>query len=195
MERIRKNKIYKNETEVQNPREQTDTVKTTKVNSNKEFSQDTLQTVKKLCMLGFTCKRLAEFFDVSQSAIRNWRQVNAAFNQAVKDGGDLADGEVAHSLYKNALGYQEEVTEPFKLKGEGGLDYIEMVTYVKKFKPDVNAQKLWLVSRQRDLWAEKKESTHNIYTHNQKVDDIHLEGYTAEQQKMINSTLSQVLNK
>jgi hypothetical protein len=160
------------------------------VEHKKEFSQETLKTVHRLCKLGFTRKRLAEFFEVREATITDWRKNFPAFDQAMKEGGELADANVAEKTYQNAIGYQMEVTEPFKTKAG-----VEMVTYIKKFKPDVTAQKFWLASRQRELWGEKSESTQNINVINKKVEDINMEGFTEREKKLLNQTLQQTLNR
>ena len=69
-----------------------------------EYSQQTY----KLCLLGATDIELADFFDVSEATINNWKIDYPEFLESIKNGKERADATVAESLYKRANGYEHE---------------------------------------------------------------------------------------
>ena len=60
-----------------------------------EYAEDT----RKLCLLGFTDAQLADFFDVSEATINNWKIAHPEFLESIKKGKEVADCEVVQSLY------------------------------------------------------------------------------------------------
>ena len=65
-------------------------------------------------------KNIAEVFAVSLSTIMGWRRKHAKFGAAWDNGGTIADGELAHALFKRGKGYthiSEEVTYDVKRGG------------------------------------------------------------------------------
>ena len=73
--------------------------------------------VKKLCLLGATDKEIADFFEVTETTINNWKIDHPEFFESIKAGKITADSEVAGSLFKRAMGFEyDEVTfEKIKL--------------------------------------------------------------------------------
>jgi 5-methylcytosine-specific restriction endonuclease McrA len=70
------------------------------------------EQVRKLCLLGATDKDLANFFDVCEKTIDNWKNTESQFLQSLKDGKINADSDIATSLYKRAKGFRyDEVTK------------------------------------------------------------------------------------
>jgi hypothetical protein len=102
----------------------------------------------KLCLLGFTDAELAEFFEVHEDTINEWKTVYEEFSVSVKRGKAIADAEVAVSFHKRAVGYSYE-EETY----EGG----ELTkTVVKEMAPDAGAALNWLKNRQKTKWADKQ---------------------------------------
>ena len=93
---------------------------------------------RKLCLLGFTDVKLAEYFEVSETTISNWKIEYPSFLEALKAGKEKADANVAEGLYKRAAGYTHED---------------------KYFPPDPGAATRWLKNRQRDLWRDRVDTT------------------------------------
>lgn len=189
MERTRRNKVYLKKSEEKNYRQDADFVKEIKTESKKSFSQGMLKEAEKLCKLGMTNKQLSEFYEVSSDTISDWIKNCGDFRKAVVNGRAIADANVADATYQNAVGYEMKVEEPFKTK-EG----YQLVSYTKKFKPDVNAQKFWLSTRRKADWREKSES-HNTYTVQHKnIQDVSLEEFTDKEKDFMTKALSKQIN-
>lgn len=102
------------------------------------------EQVKRLALLGLSDEEMAEFFEISASALYAWRKEFPSFNEALRAGKIEADGKVARALYKRALGYRYNETT---------LEAGKLTKVVTKHIPgDVGAQTLWLKNRQRDKW-------------------------------------------
>lgn len=114
-----------------------------------KFKPEYVEQTYKLCLLGATDAELADFFHVEEKTINNWKLEYPEFLQSIKRGKEIADAEVAHSLYKRAKGYRyREVThEDFEIKKE-----VE-----KEVPPDTGACMAWLKNRQRKKWTDTKE--------------------------------------
>lgn len=108
-------------------------------------------------LLGAKDTQLAEFFNTSEKTINTWKKRHKSFLQSIKKGKEKADGEVAQSLYKKALGYEYEEEEAKAVAGVG----VEKVTVKKKIQPDTTSIIFWLKNRQPELWRDKKEVKHD----------------------------------
>jgi hypothetical protein len=106
---------------------------------------------KKLCLLGFTDKEMAEFFGVCEATIYNWKNDYPAFLEATRAGKAVADAEVASSLYRRATGEHVIVEKAFK-GNDGNYVTMELKTYIE---PDTNAARLWLLNRRPENWRER----------------------------------------
>jgi len=120
-----------------------------------------------LCLLGYTDKMLASYFEVHEDTIYEWKKTHPQFSEAVRRGKLGTDIEVVKSLHKRAVGFTyEEVTYEKLLSNVDGVpedeNDIKSEVYKKKVAtkmvvPDVGAQMNWLKNRQRELWREKVE--------------------------------------
>lgn len=106
----------------------------------------------KFCLMGATNAKLGQLFEVAESTIESWLQKHKAFKAAVLEGRELADAEVAHSMYQRACGYKHKATKIFYDAIAG---HVEKVPYIERYAPDTNAGKFWLMNRQR--WKDKSE--------------------------------------
>jgi phage terminase Nu1 subunit (DNA packaging protein) len=107
----------------------------------------------KLALLGLTDEEIASYFGVDQRTLDNWKQEFPAFFQSLNDGKTKADAEVAHSLYRRAMG---EVTyTERRYKNDAG-EY-EIIRLSQSVPADPGAAKLWLTNRQKRLWRDKIE--------------------------------------
>lgn len=126
----------------------------------------------KLCLLGATDKRLADFFGVTDRTINNWKKEFPEFFQSLRAGKELANMEVAKSMYDGAIDRTLILNKKMKLKTEGydknGKKYTkeEMVEYQEElFLPgEFKNQSFWLKNRDPENWKEKAEveNTHKI---------------------------------
>lgn len=115
-----------------------------------EYRQEYAEQARKLCLLGYTDKQLADFFEVNESTITRWKQKYPEFRTSIKKGKVVADAQVVDSLYNRALGMEVEEVE---VRGDGD-DEIKRVTK-KCIPPDTTAQIFWLKNRQPELWRDK----------------------------------------
>lgn len=106
----------------------------------------------KLCLMGATDKELAQFFEVDERTINEWKQSKEGFSQSLKRGKDLADANVGARLYERALGY-EHPSEDIKVIN----DEVVRIPIIKVYPPDTTACIFWLKNRQPAKWRDKQE--------------------------------------
>ena len=111
------------------------------------------------CLLfGATDDRLAAFFGVSKTTLYNWIKKYTDFRVAVREGKEMADAQVAQSLYMSAIGYErDEIELKVVSQGEGAGSVVEKVPIKKYYPPNIKAATFWLTNRQPKLWREKVE--------------------------------------
>lgn len=107
------------------------------------------------CLLGATDAQLAEFFNVTETTINNWKKSQPSFFESIKRGKQYADAMVAKSLFHRATGYQHSAVKIFNDQGEPLI-----VPYTERFPPDTTAAIFWLKNRQPALWRDKQEVDH-----------------------------------
>lgn len=122
-----------------------------------EYRQEYAEQARKLCLLGYTDKQLADFFEVNESTITRWKHKYPEFRTSIKKGKVVADAQVVDSLYNRALGM--EVTE-VEVRGN---DENKIKRVIKKYiPPDTTAQIFWLKNRQPELWREKSTIANEV---------------------------------
>lgn len=103
-------------------------------------------------LLGATDAEMADFFGVAESTLNLWKQKHPKFSESIKKGKAAADGKVAASLFKRALGFRVPAVKIFQKDGE---------TFEHEFQeyhpPDTTAQIFWLKNRQAKNWRDKHE--------------------------------------
>lgn len=120
-----------------------------------KYQEAYAEQARKLCLLGYTDAELADFFEVSEATINNWKLEHPEFLESIKKGKAVADGDVASNLYHRAMGYtakekrEEKTAEGFK-----------EVDAEKHIPGDVTAMIFWLKNRQKDKWREKQDVNH-----------------------------------
>lgn len=108
--------------------------------------------VTKLCKLGATDSEIAEFFEIAESTLNLWKLEHKDFSEAITRGKQVADMEVAASLYKSAVGFH------YKEMTTGTNDMGSFATESKRYAtPDFRAIRFWLMNRQRNKWRDKVE--------------------------------------
>ena len=107
------------------------------------------------CLLGATDAKLAEFFEVDESTINNWKIDFPEFFESIKKGKEVADAQVAQSLFKKATGYEHGAVKIFNDQGEP-----LVVPHTERYAPDTTAAIFWLKNRQPALWRDKQEIDH-----------------------------------
>lgn len=121
-----------------------------------KYNTTMCKQVKKLCYLGMTDKEIANFFEVSESAINIWKREHREFFQSIREGRENADANVSESLYKRALGYEHEEDVIFNDKGKPLI-----IKTTKHYPPDSHALRFWLMNRRPKNWRDKQEVEHS----------------------------------
>jgi len=111
------------------------------------------EQVEKLCKLGSTDKDIANFFNVTDTTINNWKLAHATFFESLKRGKDHFDSElVEKSLRNRAIGCSHPETRVVVVNGVP-----EKVEITKHYPPDSTAMIFWLKNRQSARWKDKQE--------------------------------------
>ena len=129
------------------------------------------EQAEKLCLLlGATDAQLAEFFNVCEDTITEWKKVHPEFSLSLRAGKRVADTEVAHSLFNRAKGAQYITNQAIKVKrieyddkGKKTLEKEEVVIVpVETIEPpDTTACSFWLKNRQPADWRDKTDVAHS----------------------------------
>jgi len=121
-----------------------------------KYKPEYAEQAYKLCLLGATNEELADFFHVAVSTIHVWRDAYQEFSDAIQSAKDMADANVAESLYKRATGYVAPDVHVASYMGQSIVTPIE-----KHYPPDTAAAFIWLKNRQPEKWRDKKEVEHS----------------------------------
>ncbi|MEK6482408.1 hypothetical protein WJR50_33035 [Catalinimonas sp. 4WD22] len=129
--------------------------KTTKRGPKSKYQNKYAQQAMKLCMLGATDNELADFFEVTEPTINNWKKDYPDFAEALRKGKIDSDAEVAARLFKRAIGYEHEDTYISQYQGQ-----IITAKVIKRYPPDTQAAIHWLKNRRPDQWRDQKDFNH-----------------------------------
>jgi hypothetical protein len=123
-----------------------------------KYRPEYCEQARKLCLLGYTDEDLALKFEVDVSTISLWKLDYKEFSEAIKEGKEIADSNVADSLYKRAMGFEHD-SEEIKIMNDPVIgQYIERVPVRKIYPPDPTSMIFWLKNRQRTKWRDKIET-------------------------------------
>lgn len=103
----------------------------------------------KLCLLGYTNKELAAFFDIAETTLNDWVTSYPSFGTELLRGREQADAEVAERYYQLARGYvhRDVVINMHQRSGE-----IVKTRILKHYPPNEKAASTWLRNRQPNRW-------------------------------------------
>jgi hypothetical protein len=104
---------------------------------------------RKLRLCGLTVHKIADILQVSTHQLQTWCREVPEFKKAWDEGGALADGTVASSLYHRANGYSHPAEKIFY---NAKANSVVRAEYTERYPPDTNAAITWLVNRQPKLW-------------------------------------------
>lgn len=121
-----------------------------------KYQEQFAEQARKLCLLGATDKELADFFEVAEDTIHEWKKVHSEFSESVKRGKTQADADVADRLYQRAMGYEHPEIDVRVVMGA-----IVQTPIRKIYAPDPTAAIFWLKNRQRDKWRDKQDHEHS----------------------------------
>lgn len=115
-----------------------------------------LEQVRKLARKGWTDKEIADFYEVSEQTVNNWKQRNPEFLESLKLGKEEADRKVERSLFEKATGYSHPDTHFSAYEG-----HVTETPTVKHYAPDTTAAIFWLKNRKPEEWRDKQEVQHD----------------------------------
>lgn len=109
---------------------------------------------EKLCRLGAIDLDLADFFEVSEDTIYEWKNKHPEFSEALKRGKPTANERVKESLFNRAVGYSHPEEKVFCHQGE-------IITHqtTKHYPPDTAACFIWMKNRDPENWRDRHEIT------------------------------------
>jgi hypothetical protein len=119
-----------------------------------DYKLEYCEQVVKLCKLGATDKELADFFDVEESTINNWKLAHPEFLESLRAGKMYADANVAEKLYQRAIGYVGKTTKFATFEGS----ITDSKEVEEHYPPDTTAAIFWLKNRQSKKWRDKTEN-------------------------------------
>lgn len=121
-----------------------------------KYKEEYAAQAYKLCLLGATDAELADFFEIAESTINEWKETHNDFSESIKRGKKIADGEVVDRLYQRARGFEHDSEEIKVIEGS-----VVRVSTRKIYPPDTVAAIFWLKNRQKDKWRDKAEVEHS----------------------------------
>jgi len=133
------------------------------------FKPEYVEQARKLCLLGATDKDLADFFEVCEATVNNWKQSSPEFLESIKGGKRVADSEIASKLYERARGAEWVESQAFKVKKVRYKDgkrvsedeEVVMVPVQRAVPPDTTACIFWLKNRKSSEWRDKQDVEHS----------------------------------
>lgn len=106
------------------------------------------------CLLGCTDEQLAAFCSITVETLHQWKAKYPAFSDAIKSGKEIADANVAKSLFHRANGYSHEAVKIFLPAGSRKPVYAK---YDEMYPPDTTAAIYWLKNRRGGEWRRDQE--------------------------------------
>lgn len=131
------------------------------------YKEEYAEQAFKLCLLGAKDTELGDFFGVSEQTINSWKQKFPEFLEALKTGKASADANVAHSLYRRALGYSHPEDD---IKVVSGV--VVATPTVKHYPPDTTACIFWLKNRDKENWRDRHEIDATHRNEDRKAEDL-----------------------
>ncbi len=127
-----------------------------KMGTPTKYKPEYAEQAYKLCLLGSTDVKMADFFKVCEKTLNNWKEIYPDFLQSITRGKDIADAEIAESLFHRAKGYKHDEVHVSNFQG-----VITLTPLIKHYPPDTPAASLWLRNRQPQTWRDKQEVEHS----------------------------------
>lgn len=115
--------------------------------------EETCRQARKLCSLGAIDKDLAEFFQISESTLNEWKLKYPEFSESLKEGKADPDTQVEASLLMKAKGfYWREYEKYDSISGR-------IVTLKEQVVPDATSCIFWLKNRKPNEWRQNPEGS------------------------------------
>lgn len=124
-----------------------------KVGAKTKYKEEYNEQVEKLCRLGAKDSEIADFFNVCEATLNNWKNDFPKFLESLKKGKDVFDNDLIENALKNrALGYSHPETKVFMFDGVPVEHEV-----VKHYPPDTTALIYWTKNRNPSRWRDKQE--------------------------------------
>lgn len=130
------------------------------------YRDEFCEQAERLARIGLIDVELAEFFEVSEATINNWKKEHPRFLESIRAGKRTMDANVESRLLKRALGY--EFTETKRCNGE-------LTEFERHCPADVRAQQFWLTNRQPEKWRNRTDVKADVNV-SERVDNQLLKG-------------------
>ena len=109
-----------------------------------------------MALAGRTDAQIADFLEVSESTVNNWKIEHPEFLESLKAGKAEPDDQVEACLFARATGYDHSAVKIFMPANADAPVYAD---YVEHYPPDVAACFIWLKNRRPDRWRDRVEHT------------------------------------
>lgn len=110
------------------------------------YQPEFCEEANKLALLSLTDQQLANYFEIDISNYYRWKNEHPEFCEAIKNGRERADANVASALYARANG----------LSIQDGVDK-DGNPIVRQIPADPTSMIFWLKNRQPDKWRDVKK--------------------------------------
>lgn len=120
-----------------------------------------VELAHKVALLGATDKQIADVLGITEQTVNAWKKDHPAFSEALKTAKLAADGDVAKSLYRRALGYSHPAVKILQYEGQP----VE-VPYTEHYPPDTTACIFWLKNRWPSMWRDRVDNNHTVSDEN-----------------------------
>lgn len=117
-----------------------------------KYKPEFVKQAVKLAALGATDREIADFFEVTEQTLNNWKLNHADFFESLKVAKGPSDDRVEMSLYRRSLGYSFDSEKLFHYQGQ-----VIRAKVVEHVPPDVTACIFWLKNRRAEQWREKPD--------------------------------------
>lgn len=142
------------------------------------------EQVQAFCLLGADDAKLCELFEINESTLTRWKQRHPEFRQAIKEGKEVADANVASALYMRAVGYSHPDIHVSNFQGS-----ITVTPITKHYPPETAAGIFWLKNRQPKRWKDrveiKEEINLNVFPPKEVLDAIYEKSFARAEQREI----------
>lgn len=96
-----------------------------------------------LALLGLSNQEMADCFNISIQTFHSWTERHPSFLEAINKGRLPADGEVAASLYRRAIGMTVRKERSFFVPSEGGEEKKQVIEVtLTEISPDTHAEEV-----------------------------------------------------
>jgi hypothetical protein len=145
-----------------------------KMNELSRYTLNSKRIAYQLALLGCTDREIARVMDVSVETLDAWKRKHLDFREELQKGKTEADGRVAESLYRRAIGCSVKDVHIALFRGKA-----VVTPYTKHYPPDTAAAIKWLALRQKEKWSEVQRT--EILQTNVNILKIDLSKYTTEE--------------